>query len=227
VDLRGHGDSDWASDGNYSLKAFADDIHTIAASFKRPPLLVGASLGGIISLILAGEKATPMRALVLVDVAPEVEESGVKRIIAFMQRYHEGFETLAAAAEAIHNYLPHRSRPRSLNGLKKNLRQGANGRYYWRWDPRFLTNFEHDISWKGERLSAAARRLHIPVLLVRGVLSDVVSPATAKEFLKLVPHAQHVDLAAAGHMIAGDTNDAFTQVILEFFNRLIVTEKKR
>src|ERR1700737_1047985 len=71
VDLRGHGESDWAPDGNYSLDAYAADINAVVEQLGRPVALVGASLGGLSSLLALGE--TPdldATALVLVDVTP-------------------------------------------------------------------------------------------------------------------------------------------------------------
>src|SRR5258707_7110191 len=86
VDLRGHGQSEWDPDGDYTMDAFAADIRTIATSMAQPPALVGASLGGIASMAAIGESEGPpiARALVLVDVAPTIEMDGALRIGAFM-----------------------------------------------------------------------------------------------------------------------------------------------
>ena len=125
---------------------------------------------------------------------------------------------LEEAADTIASYLPHRSRPKHLSGLSKNLRLRANGRYYWHWDPQLLAapNRRRDP----ERLLGAARALRVPTLLVRGKLSDIVSDATQAEFLAAVPHAHYVDVVGAGHMVAGDQNDTFSQGILDFLAHL-------
>src|SRR4051794_35809721 len=100
VDLRGHGDSEWAADGDYSLDAFARDIRAVAGRFEQPPVLVGASLGGISSIAAIGEAPrTEAAGLVLVDVAPRVEEAGVKRIGAFMTGNLDGFASLDEVAD--------------------------------------------------------------------------------------------------------------------------------
>jgi pimeloyl-ACP methyl ester carboxylesterase len=216
LDHRGHGDSEWPADGNYDLTSFAGDVREVAAQLGRAPVVVGASLGGLAGL-MAGEA---LRALVLVDVAPRLEEEGVAKIIAFMQTGLDGFDSLEAAADAIAAYLPHRKRPRDLGGLAKNLRQGSDGRWSWHWDPRFVRRKTGDPSFSRERLQAAARALTIPTLLVRGRMSDVVSEESVRELRELVPHAEYTDVAGATHMVAGDDNDAFSAAVIAFLSRL-------
>src|SRR4029077_21265249 len=73
VDLRGHGDSDWSPDENYTIDHFADDVRRLAEGFGHKPVLIGASLGGLASLVAAGEATKPIAsALVLVDITPRV-----------------------------------------------------------------------------------------------------------------------------------------------------------
>ncbi len=224
VDLRGHGMSAWAPDGDYSLDAFANDVRAIARSLPQPPALVGASLGGIASLAAIAEtEGDPLAiALVLVDVAPRIEAAGVTRIGDFMKGNLDGFESLEEVADAIGAYNPHRPRPKNLDGLKKNLRQRADGRWMWHWDPRFVSgrfgspDETRSTLIDGDRLQQAARTLTIPTLLVRGRMSDLLSEEGARELLELVPHAQLADVAGAGHMVAGDRNDAFNDVVVAF-----------
>jgi pimeloyl-ACP methyl ester carboxylesterase len=230
VDLRGHGDSDWAADGDYSLDAFATDVRDVArATGSRPPALVGASLGGISSLIAIAEddEATDRpvaSALVLVDVAPRLEPEGVARIGAFMLGHLDGFATLEDVADAVAAYNPHRPRPSDLSGLRKNVRQREDGRWYWHWDPRFMTpgRIDEPRSIRNEdRLERAAQTLTLPVLLVRGRQSDVLSEAGARNLQALVPHARFVDVAGAGHMVAGDRNDVFNDAVVAFLEETL------
>ena len=223
VDLRGHGHSDWSKQGHYELRSFADDICTISASLKQRPVVVGASLGGLASLIAEGQATeSVMRALVLVDVAPRLEPEGVMRIISFMvDRIKEGFASLEEAAEAVAKFVPHRPKPTDLSGLEKNLRLGEDGRYRWHWDPNFLHgNKPVDARQSFDELKAAARAIAVPTLLVRGRLSDVLSEDGAKELLSMIPHADYVDVKAAGHMIAGDRNDVFNGAVIDFLTKL-------
>jgi pimeloyl-ACP methyl ester carboxylesterase len=228
IDLRGHGDSEWAADGDYTLDAFAGDVVAIARELGRPPALVGASLGGIASLAAIGERPGEhvARALVLVDVAPRTEEAGRMRIGAFMMEHmSDGFGSLDEVADAIQRYNPHRPRPTDLSGLEKNLRR-RDGRWYWHWDPAFLSgrlgaSDETRASIVDpDRLQAAARAITVPTLLVRGRVSDLLSQEGAQELLELVPHARLVDVAGAGHMVAGDRNDAFNDAVIAFLDEL-------
>jgi non-heme chloroperoxidase len=218
VDLRGHGESDWAPDGDYGFDSFAADVACIARGLAAPPVLVGASLGGIAALLAVGLGGAPARALVLVDIAPRVEFAGAERIMAFMTAQPDGFASLEEAADAVASYLPHRERPKDLGGLAKNLRRGADGRLRWHWDPRFMTRDRPRVA-DGDfpnRMDAAARALRLPTLLVRGRLSDLLSEEGARHFLELVPHARYADVSGAGHMVAGDRNDRFTRVVRDF-----------
>jgi pimeloyl-ACP methyl ester carboxylesterase len=233
LDQRGHGDSDWVADASYAFPDFAADVTAVATALAaraaRPPVVVGASLGGIAALLAEGmaekEKTSPLfSALILVDITPRVDMEGVSKIQAFMGAHaHEGFATLDEAADAVAAYLPHRPRPRSHSGLKKNLRLHPDGHWRWHWDPRFLHGPRPINSARGDIEAAlvdAARRVAIPALLVRGGSSELVKEAHAREFLDLVPHAEYVDVAGARHMVVGDRNDHFAGVIADFLGRL-------
>lgn len=229
VDLRGHGDSDWADDGDYSLDAFVGDVVAISAALDRPPALVGASLGGIASLAALGERRDVAvgSALVLVDVAPRIEAGGGERIGRFMlEHMADGFGSLDEVADALQRYNPHRPRPSNLSGLRKNVRLSDDGRWYWHWDPAFISGRlgardETRVSLlDGTRLERAARAVLEPTLVVRGRMSDLLSEAGARELLALVPHAEMVDVAGAGHMVAGDRNDLFNDAVVAFLDRI-------
>lgn len=228
IDLRGHGDSEWSDEGDYSLDAFADDVSAVAASLPSPPILVGASLGGLASLAAVAEspkQEQTARALVLVDVAHRIETTGRERIGAFMTGHIDGFASVDEAADAIAAYNPHRPRPTDLSGLAKNLRQRPDGRWVWHWDPRFVQGkFGSADETRASvidptRLTKAVDALRIPTLLVRGRSSDLLSAEGAQDFLDRVPHAQFADVAGAGHMVAGDRNEIFNQAILGFLEQ--------
>jgi pimeloyl-ACP methyl ester carboxylesterase len=228
LDLRGHGDSEWSDEGDYSLDAFVDDLRTVVGTLSSPPVLVGASLGGLASLVAVAEAPVQedvARAIVLVDVAHRVEESGRDRIGAFMTGNIDGFASLEEAADAIAAYNPHRPRPKDLSGLAKNLRQREDGRWVWHWDPRFVMG---QLGSADEtrasvvdpfRLEKAVDALAIPALLVRGRSSDLLSEEGARDFMERVPGAEFADVAGAGHMVAGDRNEIFNQAILGFLER--------
>jgi pimeloyl-ACP methyl ester carboxylesterase len=228
IDLRGHGESEWPVDADYSLEAFADDIRAVAATLPEPPVLVGASLGGSASILALGTAPElDARALVLVDVAPKIEMEGVTRIGTFMTEHmDDGFGSLEEVADAVAAYNPHRPRPSDLSGLKKNVRQREDGRWVWHWDPRFISGVRGSIDETRvsvehrDHLSDAVSRITVPILLVRGRVSDLLSEEGARDLLRLVPHAEYVDVEGAGHMVAGDKNDLFNDAIESFLARL-------
>lgn len=169
--------------------------------------------------------------------------SGIDRIVNFMTgkrefdtldevgKYHPSAMTVPhispiVPADRIASYLPHRPRPKDVSGLRKNLRVLPNGKFTWHWDPAFMTRDRgprrrrnEDSTDMGDRvtyLESRAKQIKCPCLLVRGKLSDVVSEKSALEFKRIVPHAEFVDVAGASHMVAGDANDIFTNVIVNF-----------
>ncbi len=233
LDQRGHGDSEWVADGHYGFTDFGADAaavaRTLAERTGRRPVVIGASLGGVASLLADGTserlgQGPLFAAIVLVDITPRVDQSGVAKIQGFMrERAAEGFATIADAADAVAAYLPHRKRPRSHDGLRKNLRLHPDGRWRWHWDPRVLQgerSFAQDHRILEAALIEAARAITIPALLVRGGSSELVQEAHAREFLELVPHADYIDVAEARHMVAGDSNDRFSDAVLDFVGKL-------
>ncbi|HEY5842089.1 MAG TPA: alpha/beta hydrolase, partial [Mycobacterium sp.] len=170
VDTRGHGDSDRAPEADYALESLTGDVLHVMDEIGTPVVLIGASMGGLTGIMVADE-AGPDRVtkLVLVDVVPRFEKTGSARIRDFMFNHVHGFDSLEQAAEAVAEYLPHRAKPRSPEGLKKNLRL-RNGRWYWHWDPNFLTKPRDDPFERVDKMENAAMRLQIPILLIRGKL---------------------------------------------------------
>ncbi len=223
LDARGHGDSDWSSEGDYERETMIADLAAVLEQVGGgDPVLVGASMGGNTSLAALGEGHVSGRGLVLVDIAPRIRSAGTKKIGAFMTQKPNGFDTLDEVADAIANYQPHRKRPRNLDGLAKNIRLGADGKYHWHWDPRYRRRPSMDadeIRARTHRLEDCARNLSIPTLLVRGGLSDVLDEEGAKAFLDLVPHAEYVNVTGAAHMVAGDRNDIFGTAVIDFLKR--------
>ncbi|MEC9018079.1 MAG: alpha/beta hydrolase [Pseudomonadota bacterium] len=221
VDLRGHGDSDWAPDGDYRIDAHVGDIRAIVATLPDPPVLVGASLGGLASLLTVGESPAPIaRGLVLVDVVPQIEMEGAKEIRGFMTGNPDGFATVEDAADAVATYLPHRKRPSDPTGLMKNLRRHADGRLYWHWDPAMLEDIKGlDPADREARFTRAATRVRAPTLLIRGGMSRIVSMDGVVAFQSAIPHSEFINIEQADHMVAGDANDAFNAPLLDFLDR--------
>jgi pimeloyl-ACP methyl ester carboxylesterase len=218
LDLRGHGDSQWAPNGDYSFTAFCADCVAVVDQLGRPPVLVGASLGGMSAMLAEGTSdRTVSCGLVLVDIAPKVNGPGIDRIRTFMQSGFDGFDTLEDAAAAIAAYTPQRNKRTNPAGLQKVLRE-RDGRWYWHWDPRVISQGRTEVP--PDRLSGlldvATTNIHVPTMLVHGLQSDVVTQEGVDDLLARIPGATAVGVDGAAHMIAGDRNDAFTTAVLDF-----------
>ena len=224
LDLRGHGDSQWHADGDYSIRAYKDDLVSIINEIGKPARLVGASLGGMASLALAGDEINSnlCTALIMVDIGIYPDPVGSDRIVSFMLSGEKGFDSLEDAAKSISDYLPHRKKPKDLEGLKKNLRLKDDGRYYWHWDPRFIRRKPGSQDREGyfDLQLKAAEKVIIPTLLIRGALSDVVTMEDVEYFLSVISHAKFVEIEKAAHMIAGDRNDIFAEEAIKFLKSL-------
>ena len=218
VDLRGHGDSDWAPNGDYRHSAFAADLLTVADQLDGPVALVGASLGGIAGIIAEGMlRPGSFSSMTLVDITPKPDPEGVARITGFMGAdVEQGFASPAEAADAIAAYTPNRQKRGPSDSLMRYLRLGADGRYRWHWDPAFLTGVNGPRLGEFAELEAAAQALKLPIHLIRGGSSDLVTLDAVEQFRAQVPHARFTDIAGAGHMVVGDRNDSFSEAIIGF-----------
>lgn len=216
IDTRGHGDSDRSPSGDYELQTLAADVLAVVARIDRPVIVVGASVGGL-TAVVATSLAEPGRiaALVLVDIVPDYEESGSDRVRAFMLSGIRGFTSLDEAADAVAAYLPHRPRPANHAGLLRNLRSHEDGRWYWHWDPRLVLR-DIDFDARLTLLEASARTISVPVMLVRGLLSDIVDEEGVEHLKSLVPQLEVRSLSSAAHTAAGDDNDAFSTAVVDF-----------
>jgi len=218
-DARGHGESDRAPSGEYDFEQFVEDFRRVCASLPNHPAVIGASMGGLTALLAHSEKPkVELNSLVLVDIAPRWDDSGVEAMLSFMRQNPKGFETLDDAIESVRGFLPHRRRNGSGDGLTRNLRQGNDGRWYWHWDPAMLALAEKSSNLQS-RLKSASRRLKIPTLLVAGGQSEMIGQEHIEEFLKLAPHAEQTTVEDATHMVAGDRNDHFMGAVTPFLKR--------
>ena len=224
MDARGHGDSDWDPEGDYDIHRMAEDLEAIieARYPGRPPVIIGASLGGLTAMLSLGSGKEVARALVLVDVTPKIEAAGVARIGEFMRSGFDGFASLEEAADAIAAYQPQRKRPPNPEGLRKNLRLREDGRWHWHWDPRFAGGASADNAEIGnaffEKLVPEIRQ---PTMLIRGSASDIVSDDSVRHLLELLPHAYTMEVPDAGHMVAGDDNAVFLDQLGWFLTEVL------
>jgi pimeloyl-ACP methyl ester carboxylesterase len=220
-DARGHGQSDWADDGDYTLPSLAADLVSIRQAVAGPVALVGASMGGMTGFYAVGEQGGHFaNALILVDIALRTVAAGADKIANFMRANMDGFASLDEAAEAVSRYYPDRPKPANPGGLLKNLRTGEDGRLYWHWDPRLLQVSPTTEPPQYESLLVSvSQNVTIPTLLIHGELSDVVDTQSIEQILQLVPHTQITRVPGAGHMVVSDENNVFNDAILSFLRR--------
>ena len=218
VDLRGHGASDWAADGDYLLEAYGRDVAAMLDSFDRKVVLVGASRGGQSVLVGGSRRPGKVALAMLADAAPLLRDEGVNAMRSFFAASTSGFATADAAADALaeHLSLPRR---RDVSTLEKMMRRGNDGRLYWQWDPRtVLPEFLNPPS-EGAALHAAALRIKDPVVLVRGEFSTIITEESEAGFRQLTPQLEVVIARGSGHMVTGDRNDAFADTLLDYLSR--------
>lgn len=221
IDLRGHGESGWAADHDYSLKVMAGDCAAIVDQLGVAPVIVGASLGGMIAFYAQGMNPGPLTSgLVLVDISLRTNQAAADRIRRFMLSGFDGFDSLQRAASAIAEY---RQSPRNGTadspGLRRVLRE-RDGRWYWHWDPALVRQFTmtSDTGRMGELREAPLTTIDVPTLLLRGGQSDVTTDEGVIDLLRIAPKAEVVEIAGASHMIASDQNDAFGNAVLDFLD---------
>ena len=224
LDMRGHGRSDWSENSEYKLSQFSEDIAFVLEEIGICPALVGASLGGLVGMYLEGSvRPGSISALVLVDIVPNMNVNGAERVKDFMLEHSEvGFASLSEVAEVLAEYNPYRKKPKDLEGLKKNLRKHGN-RWFWHWDPSFISserNEKNPDMRNTQLLNEVMRNIDVPTLLVRGKMSDLVTEVEAQEFLREYPKSEFVDVSGAGHMVAGDKNDVFSEEVIQFLDRI-------
>jgi pimeloyl-ACP methyl ester carboxylesterase len=218
MDLRGHGDSSWSADGDYSCDSFVDDVSLVVSALQMPPVLVGASLGGRIAAMAQTERRLGT-GVVMVDLVPHARREGVTRIRDFMTSSPNGFASLQEAANAVQAYYAGTRQRVSPDSLRRGLRQGSDGRWRWHWDPRLL---DVDQSVDDDRLVSAAPGIDVPVLLVRGEKSDITNPENVRRFGSLIPNCQIVEIPGLGHVVSGGNNHLIAGPLENFLTHTVL-----
>jgi len=219
IDLRGHGDSNWAPDGNYAFDRYIADLEEAIGALGSPAILVGASLGGHVALVAASQRPDKIAALALADVTPWVDENMADGMREEMRSSAVGFDTVEAAAAMVDRLRGTGPHP-NPQGIRRFLREGEHGRFYWRWDPRFVE--DRFVRHGGENglFARAARALTVPTLLMHAEFSTVVSPDQVVTFRKEVPALKVEQIEGVGHMVTGDDNDVYADTLIRFFRSI-------
>ena len=222
-DLPDHGDSESLSSGWADRREIAATLPPLLDAFGIDKVVaVGGSLGGIVSVTLGAAHPELVEGLVMIDVGHRIEAEGVERIIAFMTE-PESFASLEEAAEAIAAYSPFRGKVDAPR-LTRNLRQRADGRWVWKHGlgrrMRSVDDMHEHRRHSMEGFEDDLRSLRMPVLVLRGTSSDVLSEEGAEELVALLHDGRLARIAGAGHLAAGDNPNSFRSLVTGFLDEL-------
>jgi len=217
LDQRGHGDSDWAPDGDYSRHTQCEDIAAWVANLKLPSfILAGLSMGGINAITYTARYPEQVRALIIIDVGPEIETRGRENIQNFTRI--DELDSFEAFIERAHRFNPRRSLENLRQRLSHNLKQLPSGKWTWKFDQQRLTaGIRSGIDPEG--LWEDVRKIRCPTLIVRGGESDILSPAAAERLQAAIPNSRLTIVPSAGHSVMGDNPEGFAAVVQEFLGK--------
>ena len=222
LDQRGHGDSDWAPDGDYTPEAYQSDLHAIVQELGlREIVLIGLSMGGRNAFTYASSHPEHIRALVIVDAAPESRTAGTENIRRFVQQEDE-LDSVDDFVRRVQAYNPRRSVQQIRGSILNNLKQLPSGRWTWKYD-KLLRSPERRLGSDPAtalRLWGYVEGLRCPTLVVRGGETDVVASDTARSMQRRIPDARLATVEGAGHLVMGDNPAGFERAITSFLSSL-------
>jgi pimeloyl-ACP methyl ester carboxylesterase len=219
LDQRGHGDSEWARDVSYTNHEMSLDAEAfITALGLRRPIVMGHSMGGRNAMLLTRRNPALLRALVIVDVGPEVSDRG-RAVIAGFVRDNEEFDDLEHFVHNVQRYDPYRSRTHIERTVKYNMLQRADGKFVSKCDanPRRLGLVRGTGPLENITLDDA-RAFDLPVLLVRGADSRILAPEAAERFRDTLPHGALVTVPNCGHNVHGQNTKGFIEAVGDFLS---------
>jgi esterase len=220
IDQRGHGDSTWAPDGDYSRQTQAADLDALTDELGlRSFVLAGMSMGGINAITFTARHPGKVRALIVVDVSPQIEARGVENIRSFIQA-SDVLDSFEAFVERAHQFNPRRSLDNIRSRLVHNLKQLPDGTWTWKYDPALRSP---QRSFQASALGTLwddVSALRCPTLIIRGGDSDVLSTEGAEKFQGAVPGSRLAVVPGAGHSVMGDNPTAFVAAVRDFLATL-------
>ena len=220
LDLRGHGDSDWSPNADYRRSSHVADVATVVEELGLAPVaVVGLSLGGTVGYLLAASRPQLVRSLVIVDIAPRVEPAGVLRVTGFVEG-GDSFASLEEMVSSVRSFRPGRTDEQLLGSVLRNARRLPDGTYTWKYDPAMRRPEARPKAGPEEEalLWDALRAIACPTLVVRGAESDIVSPASINEMVRIIPNARGIGVPSAGHLVPGDNPAGFIEAIGPFLS---------
>ena len=220
LDQRGHGDSDWAHEGDYSIEAQQGDIDGLVEALGLDGfILIGHSMGGRNAYVWASRHPKVLKGLVIVDTGPEIQARGHERIRQFRELPDE-LDSFEEFAERVQQYTG-RSREQTLGALKYSIRQRADGKWTWKYDKMMRTPGGRDSSWTPAQLWDCVALIDCPTLVVRGDRSDLFLEETMIRMQQAIPDCVTVTIPRAGHLVQGDNPADFVVAVQDLLQRLV------
>ena len=204
LDQRGHGDTDWAADGDYSIDAMQADLDGVIDALQLDDFnLMGHSMGGRNSYIWASRHPETLRSLTIVDTGPEGQRRGQDRIRQFRE-LPNNLDSFQEFAQRVMEYTG-RSEEQVLGALKYSIRQTPDGEWAWKWDPETRNRGrETDPVWTPDRLWECVEAVDCPSLVLRGSRSDVFAEETMTKMAQVMADCATETIKDAGHLVQGD-----------------------
>ena len=222
LDQRGHGDSDWASDGDYSPETQQKDISGVVNELGLENfVLMGLSMGGRNSFTYAANNSGKVKALVVVDAAPQNMQQGTQNIRSFVQQDDE-LDSVDAFVERVLQYNPRRDPQQVRGSIMHNIKELPSGKWTWKYDKALRSpgrRMGSDPETE-KRLWGYLETLQCPTLLVRGGGSDIVAMDTADRMHQAIPNSRLATIDGAGHLVMGDSPSGFQSAVTDFLASL-------
>lgn len=213
VDAPGRGQSDWLDDPmGYQIPVYVADItallHRLAAQGVTTIDWVGTSMGGLIGMLVAAQAEVPLRRLVLNDVGPSIEPDALLRIGEYLGKA-PAFDSLEQGTEYLwsisRSFGPHTQDQWAALSEPMFRRQGA--QWVLHYDPAIAAPFKAHTAQSAAQAAQEGQALlwqvyetlRLPVLLLRGAQSDLLSEDTARRMSTTGPCATWVDIEGVGH----------------------------
>ena len=223
LDQRGHGDSSWSKDGNYSLDAFQNDLESIVEKLElKTFILMGLSMGGRNAIMYAANNPDKVSAVVIVDASPQNMEQGAANIRNFVEQ-DDQVSSLEEFVERIHRFNPRRDPIHIRSSIVNNVKQLENGKWTWKYDKLLrkhgLPSSTQD-SGITDKLWRSVETVICPTLVVTGAKSDIVSKQTLRRMIQRLQNGHESIVNDAGHLVMGDNPSGFEKAVSAFIANL-------
>ena len=219
MDQRGHGDSDWAGDGDYSVEAQQKDIDGLVQAVGLNDFtLMGHSMGGRNSYVWASRHPGALKALVIVDTGPQTQRTGANRIQQFKELPDEldSFDEFVARVQEYTG----RTQEQVLGALKYSIRQRSDGKWTWKYDKVMRTPGARPSGWNADQLWGCVGKIDCPTLVLRGDRSDIFAEETMQRMGQVIPDCTTTTISNAGHLVQGDNPAEFLAEVGKFLGRV-------